>query len=152
LSPDEITLVDAAKRLGFEFLTANSTSKNIKIFGTPTRVRVLKYFEFTSDRKRASVIIRDKETGVIKLLIKGADSVIMERLEKSRNGENISLINGHLNNFSNSGLRTLCMAERILSEEEYSELDAKMLDAASKTDREKIIGKRKSLREARRRA
>jgi magnesium-transporting ATPase (P-type) len=147
-SPDEITLVDAAKRLGFEFFSANSTSKNIRIFGTPTRIRVLKYFEFNSDRKRASVIIKDKETGTIKLLIKGADSVIMERLEKSRNCENISLINQHLENFSNKGLRTLCMAERILSEEEYTELDAKMLEAASKTDREQIIGSLCSPRQA----
>ena len=151
-SPDEITLVDAAKRLGFEFIGANSTTKNIKIFGTPTRIKVLKYFEFNSDRKRASVITKDKETGVIKLLIKGADSVIMERLEKSRNQENIGVINKQLEKFSNSGLRTLCMAERILTEEEYTELDAKMLEAASKTDREKIIGSLSSRRQARRRA
>jgi magnesium-transporting ATPase (P-type) len=36
--------------------------------------------EFTSDRKRMSVLIRDKKDNLIKLLIKGADSTILERL------------------------------------------------------------------------
>jgi magnesium-transporting ATPase (P-type) len=38
--------------------------------------------EFTSDRKRMSVIVKDP-FGKIKLLCKGADTVIEERLAKS---------------------------------------------------------------------
>ncbi len=41
---------------------------------------MLKSFEFDSDRKRMSVIIRDG--GIIKLFIKGADSIIKSRLAK----------------------------------------------------------------------
>lgn len=38
--------------------------------------------EFNSDRKRMSVIIKDPEDGLIKLFIKGADSIIKDRLDK----------------------------------------------------------------------
>ena len=39
--------------------------------------------DFTSDRKRMSVLITDPNDGKIKLLVKGADSIIKSRLDKS---------------------------------------------------------------------
>jgi len=39
-------------------------------------------FEFNSDRKRMSVII--KHNGLIKMYIKGADSIIKDRLHKHK--------------------------------------------------------------------
>jgi magnesium-transporting ATPase (P-type) len=42
-------------------------------------LEVLHFFEFNSDRKRASIIVRDGE--FIKLLCKGADSIIISRLK-----------------------------------------------------------------------
>jgi len=36
--------------------------------------------DFTSDRKRMSVLIEDPNDGKIKLLVKGADSIIKARL------------------------------------------------------------------------
>ncbi len=44
-------------------------------------VELLNLFEFNSDRKRMSIIIRHE--GKIKLLIKGADNMIKERLNKN---------------------------------------------------------------------
>ena len=38
--------------------------------------------DFTSDRKRMSVLIRDPADNKLKLLVKGADSIILERLDK----------------------------------------------------------------------
>jgi len=46
--------------------------------------KVLRKMEFNSDRKRMSVVIKDPTDGKIKLLIKGADSVIKERLDKTQ--------------------------------------------------------------------
>jgi magnesium-transporting ATPase (P-type) len=40
--------------------------------------------EFNSDRKRMSVLLKDPIDGKIKLLIKGADSIIMDRLDKDQ--------------------------------------------------------------------
>jgi magnesium-transporting ATPase (P-type) len=40
--------------------------------------------DFNSDRKRMSVVLKDPLDGQYKLLIKGADSIIMDRLDKSQ--------------------------------------------------------------------
>ena len=42
---------------------------------------LLRSFEFNSDRKRMSVIVR--HNGVIKVYVKGADSIIIDRLSKT---------------------------------------------------------------------
>jgi magnesium-transporting ATPase (P-type) len=39
--------------------------------------------EFNSDRKRASILVKDPTDGLIKLYMKGADNVIDERLARS---------------------------------------------------------------------
>lgn len=79
-SPDELALVNAAKYLGVDF--AERTDDNyiiIKYLGNTFRYKLLNIFEFNSDRKRMSVIIKD-ENNIIKLICKGADSVIKKRL------------------------------------------------------------------------
>jgi phospholipid-transporting ATPase len=45
---------------------------------------VFRKMEFTSDRKRMSILIKDPEDGHYKLYSKGADSIIKERLEKEQ--------------------------------------------------------------------
>ena len=44
---------------------------------------VLRKMEFNSDRKRMSVLLKDPIDGKLKLFIKGADSIIKERLDKN---------------------------------------------------------------------
>ena len=39
--------------------------------------------EFSSDRKRMSILVKDPDDGKIKLYVKGADSIIMDRLNKN---------------------------------------------------------------------
>ena len=39
--------------------------------------------EFNSDRKRMSILVKDLEDGYYKLYVKGADSIIKERLEEA---------------------------------------------------------------------
>ncbi|CAD8196188.1 unnamed protein product [Paramecium octaurelia] len=118
-SPDEITLVDAAARLGFQFTGASASEQNFKILGKEKKVKLLKSFEFDSNRKRMSVIINDN--GVIKLYIKGADNIIKDRLLPDQLFLN-EIIN-YLDDFSKIGLRCLLMATRVLSHEEYQEFD-----------------------------
>ena len=50
-------------------------------------VELLKKMEFNSDRKRMSVLIKDAHDGLIKLYTKGADNIILERLDESKNFE-----------------------------------------------------------------
>ena len=56
-SPDEITLLDAAKEVGYSFIDRNSESMTIEIFGRKKTYRLLQKFEFTSERKKMSVVI-----------------------------------------------------------------------------------------------
>ena len=83
---------------------------------------ILNIIEFTSTRKRMSVIVRTPD-GRIKLYIKGADSVILGRLgddptaSHKRKHEQKTI--QHLDEFAAEGLRTLCCATRKISEECY---------------------------------
>ncbi len=55
---------------------------NVEVNGENVQVELLKLFEFNSDRKRMSVIIREPNTGLIKMYVKGADNIIKARLNK----------------------------------------------------------------------
>jgi magnesium-transporting ATPase (P-type) len=73
--------------------------------------------EFTSARKRMSVIVRC-EDGKILLLTKGADTIIEKFLEDSPIKQKTW---SHLGTMAQSGLRTLLIAQRIIPEDEYRE-------------------------------
>lgn len=137
-SPDEIALVDAAANMGFQFLQSTAAYKTIKILGQKHNVEVLRFFEFNSDRKRASVIIR--QNGVVRLLIKGADSIIEDRLSKTKPQPYLKGIKDYLTVFSSVGFRTLCMAEKVLTNEEWTQLEKDLQAASTSNNREKIIG------------
>jgi magnesium-transporting ATPase (P-type) len=56
------------------------------------RFELLRRIEFTSDRKRMSALVRDPNDNLVKLLVKGADSVILERLSADNKHEVVSQI------------------------------------------------------------
>ncbi|CAE7072861.1 unnamed protein product [Rhizoctonia solani] len=143
-SPDEAALVAGARDAGFPFLGRSSTAVDIEVMGQPERYIPLKVLEFNSTRKRMSVIVRDPQ-GRLVLYCKGADSVIYERLAagqdtlKDRTREDME-------SFANGGLRTLCIAYRFLSEDEYLTWSVKYdAAAAATTDREEAIDKANEL-------
>jgi phospholipid-translocating ATPase len=84
-SPDELALVRAARDMGFlmrsrdhEAVVLALSSPSSTSISTET-YEVLNLIDFSSDRRRMSVIVRFPD-GRICLICKGADSVIMERL------------------------------------------------------------------------
>jgi magnesium-transporting ATPase (P-type) len=84
-SPDELALVNAAKFFGAEFVKRDEENNMvIKIQGKERSYRLMNILEFTSTRKRMSVIVED-ERGEFTLLTKGADSIIKERLSMQSN-------------------------------------------------------------------
>ena len=118
-SPDERALVDGAKRFGFVFDTRTPNYVEIDALGRRERYEILNVLEFTSTRKRMSVIVRTPE-GEIKLYCKGADTVIYERL--SPDGQAYREVTlRHLEEFAGEGLRTLCCAVSVIPEEVYEE-------------------------------
>lgn len=122
-SPDEAAFVIAAKELGFEFFRARQTSISLRELDYETRKKVVRKYErlqvleFSSSRKRMSVIVRNVEKQLL-LLSKGADSVMFERLSKDgRHFE--SQTKDHIKKYAEAGLRTMLIAYRELGEEEY---------------------------------
>lgn len=71
--------------------------------GQERRFEVLEILEFTSNRKRMSVIVRSPD-GKLLLFSKGADSVIKERLESAK-GKDFEKTEKHLQEFSRGGVR-----------------------------------------------
>ena len=104
-SQDEICFLDMAKSIGYgSFIERSENSLKIMIGGKEENYEILKEIEFTSDRKRMSVIVKDKETGRVVNFIKGADVSIIPRLSKSE--ENEGKIQT-MDQFAAQGLRTL---------------------------------------------
>lgn len=117
-SPDEAALVSAARDAGFPFVGKTNTTIDIEVMGQPERYVPLRVLEFNSTRKRMSVIVRNPE-GKIVLYCKGADSVIYARLAADHDPKLKEATAKDMETFANGGLRTLCIAYRVLSEEEY---------------------------------
>ncbi|KAJ9596817.1 hypothetical protein L9F63_012150, partial [Diploptera punctata] len=78
-SVDEQALVKGACKFGYVFDTRTPNHVEIDALGVRERYEILNVLEFTSTRKRMSVIVRNA-AGKIKLYCKGADTVIYERL------------------------------------------------------------------------
>ena len=101
-SPDEAALVLAAKDAGFAFLKRHKDILTLNIFGDARNYELLKVMEFNSFRKRMSVIIKRPE-GEILLICKGADSVILERLQTDTDPIIEEKTRTHLEDFANNG-------------------------------------------------
>lgn len=82
-SPDELALVRAAQDLGFLVIQRTTRAIALRISRngghTEQTYQILDVIEFSSKRKRMSIILRCPD-GKIWLLTKGADSVILPRL------------------------------------------------------------------------
>uniref|UniRef100_A0AC11CPE5 Uncharacterized protein n=1 Tax=Ovis aries TaxID=9940 RepID=A0AC11CPE5_SHEEP len=133
-SPDEAALVKGAKKLGFVFTARMPNSVTIEAMGEELTFEILNVLEFSSNRKRMSIIVRTPE-GQLRLYCKGADSVIYERLSENSLFVEETLV--HLENFAREGLRTLCVAYIDLTEIEYKQWLV-MYKKASRVVRDRI--------------
>ncbi|KAM8939291.1 phospholipid-transporting ATPase IC-like [Pelodytes ibericus] len=116
-SPDEEALVTAARNFGYVFLSRNQETITISELGIVKTYHVLVFMDFSSVRKRMSILVRDPE-GRIKLYTKGADSIILQRLHPSSSTD--SLMDA-LDHFSEETLRILCLAYKEVEESNYEQ-------------------------------
>ncbi|KAJ6531132.1 hypothetical protein B0H19DRAFT_1190540 [Mycena capillaripes] len=158
-SPDEAALVQAAADVGYVF---RRREREILLLQTPfsapgtlERYELLNILEFTSARKRMSVVVRklgsssaekggqedaDEGLGQLFLLSKGADNVIFERLKQGTAEELKVQTEKHLDEFAGNGLRTLTLAYKMLHEEEYVAWNERYHEATvALDDREALI-------------
>ena len=116
-SPDEEALVNAAAAVGYVF---RGRDRDVLRLQTPfsdelEHYQLVNILEFTSARKRMSVIVKKLDDGDDRLflLTKGADNVIFERL-KSGGDDLKKITEEHLDSFANEGLRTLTLAYKVI--------------------------------------
>ncbi|XP_023277431.1 phospholipid-transporting ATPase 11C-like [Seriola lalandi dorsalis] len=124
-SPDEVALVKGAMRYGFTFLGLES--KTMKILNRNNDVEMyelLHVLNFDPVRRRMSVIVRSR-SGETLLFCKGADSSIFPRVRQ----EEVERIRMHVERNATEGYRTLCVAYKCLSPEEYAQADEGLKEA-----------------------
>jgi len=120
-SPDEGALTLFAKAIGWCFCGKTSTHTTVKVHGADEVYEVLNVNKFNSTRKRMSVVARTPE-GKLVLYCKGADNVMLERIAAGQpEGE---LMAKQLQLYATEGLRTLVLASKDLTEEEWLAWDA----------------------------
>ncbi|KAG1370230.1 putative Phospholipid-transporting ATPase 2 [Cocos nucifera] len=117
-SQDEDALVNAAARLHMVLISKNGNTLEVNFNGLVIQYEILDILEFTSDRKRMSVVVRDCQTEKILLLSKGADEVIFPC---AYSGQQIRTFVDAVEQYAQLGLRTLCLGWRELKDDEYEE-------------------------------
>ncbi|XP_025034290.2 phospholipid-transporting ATPase VB [Pelodiscus sinensis] len=128
-SPDEAALVHAARAYGFTLMSRTPEQVTVRLpQGTLLTFDILCTLGFDSVRKRMSVVVRHPFTKEIIVYTKGADSVIMDLLEDPakadlNTGKKMRRIHAktqkHLDGYARYGLRTLCIAKKVLSEDDF---------------------------------
>jgi phospholipid-translocating ATPase len=134
-SPDEAALVQAAADVGFVFRGRERELLRLQtpFADEPREFELLNILEFTSARKRMSVVVRSLEDGRLFLLTKGADNIIFERLKPGE--EDLKRVTTqHLDAFANEGLRTLTLAYKVVSEEYYADWSHRYHEATTLLD------------------
>ena len=145
VSPDSIELVKTARDQGWKLTQSGTTSiKRIQLGYYSDKTidfERLELIEFSSDRKRETVIVKEKNTDneennndgenntIIKLYCKGADSIIEERLSKKTPKNILKQCKFYVNKFSALGFRTLFIAMKVLSQEEYNTFNSALKEA-----------------------
>ncbi|KIY66080.1 phospholipid-translocating P-type ATPase [Cylindrobasidium torrendii FP15055 ss-10] len=136
-SPDEAALVQAAADMGYVFIGRDKETLSMLTPSSeePEQYELLNILEFTSARKRMSVVLRrlDGEDERLFLLTKGADNVIFERLRAGADDLKAQT-ERHLDQFANEGLRTLTLAYKVISAADYEAWSRRYHDATVALD------------------
>jgi phospholipid-translocating ATPase len=116
-SPDEIALVEFAEQMGFFMHQRERLKIMVKEPSTGEDINeytILENFPFSSARKRMGIVLRIERTGKLIYFLKGADTVIKEKVER-----NADVVVEEADNLAREGLRTLAFCYKFLEEDEY---------------------------------
>ncbi|XP_074048158.1 phospholipid-transporting ATPase IH isoform X1 [Macrotis lagotis] len=117
-SPDEVALVEGIQKLGFTYLRLKDNYMELLNRDNDIeRFELLETLTFDSVRRRMSVIVKSV-SGDIYLFCKGADSSIFPRVTEGK----VDQIRARVERNAVEGLRTLCVAYKKLTQEEYDEI------------------------------
>jgi phospholipid-translocating ATPase len=118
-SPDEVAIVQWTESIGLRLVSRDRTSMTLQ---TPSGINlifdILAIFPFTSESKRMGIIVRNRESGDITFVQKGADVIMTKIVQKN------DWLEEECGNMAREGLRTLVVGRKRLSESTYSEFEA----------------------------
>ena len=126
VSPDEVTLVSMADELGFTFLSRENNRIIIEVYDYEKdqkdikEFEILNKFDFTSERQKSSIIVKDINTNKIVIYIKGSDRKIFDSLDTFSSNNTYEISKEHVDQFARQGLRTLCYSFKYIDENEYN--------------------------------
>ncbi|XP_063160925.1 phospholipid-transporting ATPase IH isoform X1 [Candoia aspera] len=135
-SPDEVALVEGIQRLGYTYLRLKENFMEIlNRENDIERFELLEVLSFDSVRRRMSVIVKSAKEEIF-LFCKGADSSIFPRVTEGK----IEQIRSRVQRNAVEGLRTLCVAYKKFTSEEYEIVEKQLQEAKlALQDREKKL-------------
>jgi phospholipid-transporting ATPase len=130
-SPDDVALVQGAAQMGIEFISKdfNDLKINNRLLNSESSWELIVEMPFDSNRKRMSVIIKNKSTNELFLLSKGADNIMLSDDRINLNQEEYDEIDNVINLFSKEGLRVLVMGMRYVSDDEFEDWQDRLNEA-----------------------
>ena len=131
-SPDEVCIVSTMKKLGWVFKENKANVVYMDILGKKCKFRILNVLEFSSDRKRMSVIVQDQRKRIY-LISKGADTVMLPRTlyGEATNASTREEVDGIIHDYSCKGLRCLMFGAKEMSYEDWKSWNKSFRQAAN---------------------
>ncbi|XP_045313962.1 probable phospholipid-transporting ATPase IIB isoform X11 [Leopardus geoffroyi] len=123
-SPDEVALVQWTESVGLTLVSRDLGSMQLRTpSGQIQTYCILQMFPFTSESKRMGVIVRDESTAEITFYMKGADVAMSSIVQYN------DWLEEECGNMAREGLRTLVVAKRALTEEQYQDFESRYSQA-----------------------
>ncbi|KAG6833415.1 hypothetical protein H0H87_007400 [Tephrocybe sp. NHM501043] len=124
-SPDEVAIVTWTQSIGLTLVFRDRTRIDLRTpSGSIISFDVLDIFPFTSESKRMGIVVRDRQTGEITFLQKGADVVMAKIVQRN------DWLEEETANMAREGLRTLVMARKRLGAQLYKDFKARHHEAS----------------------
>ncbi|VDO11418.1 unnamed protein product [Rodentolepis nana] len=115
-SPDEVALVTWTASVGITLIHRDQQMMALRLpNGATVAFDILQLFPFTSEAKRMGIVVRERKTGKIQFYSKGADAVMAKLVHYT------PWMEDEAGNLAREGLRTLVVAHRELTEEQYAD-------------------------------
>ncbi|KAJ3380305.1 putative aminophospholipid-translocase [Entophlyctis sp. JEL0112] len=114
-SPDEIAIVKWSRQVGLSLHRRTLTHIHLQLTCSQRvfSYQILHTFPFTSESKRMGIIVKDEVTDEVWFYVKGADGVMSALVRYN------DWLEEECGNMAREGLRTLVVARRRLSQDEY---------------------------------
>jgi len=130
--PDELAFLNFAKYCGYEYV-GQDPKTDIQTILTADRELIydLRFtFHFSAERKRMSVVVKNLQDGKYYLLTKGAEEVLIPRSKTCKSFSKEQL-DETLDCYSKLGLRTMVLAYKELSEEDFEVATSRFINTES---------------------